>query len=421
MANPSAPKSLGGRPESTYFRQMDLWVGSVPKQITDGVSAAVASGQTQASFATVTASWIATLEADIRHGNRLLAIAAIEASFDANSTMVATPTAAVVASNLTAGASATAGTGFATASVSPTGTSAQLLWVFGAAAVTIGTVGVTGAGLTWTPLVTFVDGTHRMALFKGTGTPSAGALTITWSLSASSCSWNLTEYTNVDRNTPVLQALSAAGLAPLGVTLPGFGAMSPVVIAMGLEATGTVTGFTPGATLSATGSSNVTANVARISAAFADGPGADSTPSYSVGSATGRVGNELVIGAELNRTLTTPAPYVQSSSAARTSARVPVSLSVGDRIKEIDVAVQHVGTGLVAALLWESPMDGTSSPTMIGAAASASGVTADQIITIPSLSWTVAAGKEYFVEWLSPGTANQRLYGADVVFDRPGP
>lgn len=120
-----------------------------------------------------------------------------------------------------------------TASISPT--SGAVVYVFVAIAVAGGgTVGsgdslsVSGAGLTWNTLGNAgQNGDNRRKLFvvRGTGTPSAGALTITFTSGSggtwTETGWSVVEATGLDGTTPngTVYTATTGGATALSVTV----------------------------------------------------------------------------------------------------------------------------------------------------------------------------------------------------------
>jgi hypothetical protein len=176
---------------------------------------------------------------------------------------------AIAASTLTTG-SGTTGTIYNTAAVSPAAGSVVLLTVHGfiAASVQPAAPTISGAGLTWT-LVASVDtdnaGTDRATafLFTGIGTPSSGAITITFASSMSSVGWIVDEFTGVNTSNPVVQSnatTTASGATSASTTLAAFAdaTNNAAFACFGVQASGADT-FTPEAGWTALGASTVTA------------------------------------------------------------------------------------------------------------------------------------------------------------------
>jgi hypothetical protein len=123
---------------------------------------------------------------------------------------------AITAAAITGGVNddTTDGTVFTTASLTATGgidgVLAFISWSSGSTMPTYPTL--TGMGLTWALLSDGVNNGHHlydntattrnaMAVYKGTGTPSAGAVTITFASTATACGWAFIE---IDGATPTL-------------------------------------------------------------------------------------------------------------------------------------------------------------------------------------------------------------------------
>jgi hypothetical protein len=118
-------------------------------------------------------------------------------------------TIAVVSAQSTLGGSTTNGTVFTTASITPPLGSLVLIAVVGSA-TTVGTAEseasptITGAcisnlqGTTHVSWDVIATPNERMVVYAAQGTGSAGAITITWGASQTSCVWNIGVYTGVD-------------------------------------------------------------------------------------------------------------------------------------------------------------------------------------------------------------------------------
>lgn len=93
-------------------------------------------------------------------------------------------------------------TTYTTSSITPTANALLIAAVVNSHATAVGTVTLAGNGLTWVaiqniPLNNGVLG--RLTVFRAMGaSPSAGAVTITISNTATSCAWNVCEFTGVD-------------------------------------------------------------------------------------------------------------------------------------------------------------------------------------------------------------------------------
>lgn len=118
---------------------------------------------------------------------------------------------------------------YTTASVSPTAGRVQFIAVVGnETGSTPAVPTVTGAGLTWSLVTsqTYNDNagtfTRRVCLFVGSGTPSTGALTITFAATQLRCGWAVVEFTNVDTVSPVVQSASTR----LETDTPNFSGLS---------------------------------------------------------------------------------------------------------------------------------------------------------------------------------------------------
>lgn len=123
---------------------------------------------------------------------------------------------AVSSNALTSGNNNVGGSSQATASVTPTAGRPVLLFVTSVnGASTVAPTGVSGCGLTWTKQGTSTC-THPdtavfvMTCWQGLGTPSTGAITITWAASNSHLAWSVFELLDADTTTPIKQIVPAA-------------------------------------------------------------------------------------------------------------------------------------------------------------------------------------------------------------------
>lgn len=100
---------------------------------------------------------------------------------------------------LTAGSNVDA-TSYTTASITATSNRLVLLWVYSIAASAPNQPTVSGGGLTWVNAGSALDsdGLRRITMFRAMGTPSAGALTISFSAQTQTgCTWSIAEYDNI--------------------------------------------------------------------------------------------------------------------------------------------------------------------------------------------------------------------------------
>ena len=158
------------------------------------------------------------------------------------------PSEAPTVSTLTSGGSTTDGTTFATASISPS-TAPEKTWLafvkVSGGSPNLNTTTLSGAGLTWTSLASTVYGanTRRLTLFRGTGTPTSGALTIGNSASATMTGaiWAVLEISGASTdNATTLPTTSLDGVLLSPVSASGAGTST--------TATATVGGRLPDAT-----------------------------------------------------------------------------------------------------------------------------------------------------------------------------
>ena len=107
----------------------------------------------------------------------------------------------------------------------PAADKAQLVLVFWFRAAATPNVDLSGCGLTWTKVAESIEATtdqHGAALFKGTGTPSTGILTVSFGTAPYRAAGIALEIDNVDKADPVKQFATAvtSGDSSLTVTLP---------------------------------------------------------------------------------------------------------------------------------------------------------------------------------------------------------
>ena len=127
---------------------------------------------------------------------------------------------AVVASLLTSAGSTTDAASYNTASVSPTNGSLILLCV---ARRENAPNSISGCGLTWTEVDSAVttDGVQGAIVYKGVGTPSAGAITIGFAGTQSNCGWMVVEFSEAEV-TNSADGIVEGTNSGLTVTLPTF-------------------------------------------------------------------------------------------------------------------------------------------------------------------------------------------------------
>jgi hypothetical protein len=168
-----------------------------------------------------------------------------------------------VVTQLIASGSTTDGTTFTTASISPTAGQLHL------AIVTTGVVGgaaplastaLTGAGLTWTRVADVSSssgspaGILHSALYVGTGTPSAGTVTIAPGGTVEGILWRFIDISNV--NTTIVQSGTAS--PPLSSTTPGvtLSGVSGANMVIGFLAQNSSNTITPATGFTALGTTN---------------------------------------------------------------------------------------------------------------------------------------------------------------------
>lgn len=402
---------VGGKPSATFYQQEAKWkeevreyletpIDTVPDELADPATGGTLTLSGNLSAVNVTASGdlavgddatitgdlsaatVTTAEADIRHGDRVLEIPA------SNATGMVTP----VWSNLTTG-TAGAAASHVTASISPTGVVVFL------SIRTSGTVNnVSGCSLTWASLVT--SGNYK--LWWGFGTATTGALTITLAAGASA-SWV------AEQAIGLCEAASGARAVVQGV--------------VAAAATATASNCERGSVGYAVGASN-SAGVSAIAAPFAQVTSYDSgihkfiTAALPGGSTPTTLTPSYTAATETAVVEVRPTEKYRNSAANGGRACLEIPLAVGSRIKRVDIQGRHVGaSGTFTAVLWKVNK-GTGALTQLGTVTSSSGSTADQEVSITSLSETVTADNGYFLEWTATAVADQRLHGASVTYDR---
>lgn len=357
----------------------------------------ITTGAITASGA-ITAPSVATLEADIRHGDRVLEIPAMLAEGTFFVTFALFEASGTNASQLV----------YTTGVISPHANVPAFIGIIGASGSPPQPT-VTGAGLTWVSFAQVVVGGARMSIYRACG-PGAtpGALTITYGVAPSArCVWVTFELPNAapggtDGSASVVESQIAAAAT---VTLAKFRRMTNVTVGFGYESAITPAPVEAGYTLIGSfgvGTHSIMAEILQ-----------DEDLSPSAGGADAFCGLQVQNAMLVLNSWDTRGGY----------GSLPVALAVGDRIKRVDVQGRHVGAaGTFDATLWKVNK-ATGAIAKVGATAtSASGATADQEISISGLTETVAADTAYWIEWIANTAANdQRCYGASVTYDRLGP
>ena len=142
---------------------------------------------------------------------------------------------------LTAGSDTTdSAASYSTASITPTANEVVVLYVLTTiGSGTAGTVTPTHGSITFTSVTSrLFNGTlRRISMFTGvaSGSPSAGAITITPSASTQTgCAWVVQQWTGVDTTTPVVQSAVNSGTGTsLSATLSAFGSANNATAAGG--------------------------------------------------------------------------------------------------------------------------------------------------------------------------------------------
>lgn len=146
---------------------------------------------------------------------------------------------AVTATQLTANASNTNATSYATASVSPAADTLILISVYSRKTADATGATITGNGLTWVSVVAHEDSGNsiRHEIFRSMGSsPSSGAITIDFGAKTQElCAWNVTQFNNVDTSgtngsgavgNSAGNIIESAGNTGLTITLAAFGSVN---------------------------------------------------------------------------------------------------------------------------------------------------------------------------------------------------
>lgn len=402
--NTGIARVIGSKPQQTYYQQEAKWKAEVAEFITTPLDlvpdtlADPATGGTLTLTGALSAATVTTAEADIRHGNRVLEIQASqgEGTFFVNANLF--EASGTNASQLV----------YTTGSITPSANVPVYIGI-NAAAGTPPNPTVTGAGLTWVSAGTAVVAAGvKLNVFRACGgSPSAGALTITYGVAPSvRCVWIIFEMPNA---------------APGGTD----GSVAQVEGQSAVAATVALAKFrwADNATVGIAGRSNVAPPTAET--------GYTTIGSFGVGAGTSIMA-EILPFEDLSPSAASADTFfgfqIQNAFATLNSSStggygsLSVDLTVGDRIKQVDIQGRHVGAaGTFSASLWKVAK-GTGVISKIGSTAtSATGSTADQEIAISSLTETVSAAAAYWIEWTATSVADQRCYGASVTYDRLGP
>lgn len=108
--------------------------------------------------------------------------------------------AAITATGLTSGSDTTDATSYATASISPTGNNLILACVNSRrASGTVTDATASGNGITWVKVASIAFGVNKLIIFRGmVASPSADAITFSFSETQTQCNWQIIEFANVD-------------------------------------------------------------------------------------------------------------------------------------------------------------------------------------------------------------------------------
>lgn len=215
---------------------------------------------------------------------------------------------------------------YTTASISPTNGNICLITVgtqrIGAASPT---PTVSGAGLTWTLVNVAENGASpfwQCAMFVGTGTPSAGTLSISFGgTTEQACSWVVDEFSGINTTTPVIQSAATSNSSTsTTVTLAAFASASNIAYGAFVhrvnESITVGSGFSQAGTINGTGPDQRTTTEYKLSS--------DTTvdASWSTSNVTSAVacelnvtsGNATPTPSAVAAVTTVPAPTVTASA-----------------------------------------------------------------------------------------------------------
>ncbi len=146
---------------------------------------------------------------------------------------------------LTSGTDITAGTGFTTASISPTANNLVLAYVVTTDDASDPTVtGLAGCGLTWVSIasVSFNSSRSRLVVFRALGSPSPGVVTGTMGATVSSAAWVIEQWADVDTSgtngsgaVAEIVTTSGTGVTALAPTLTGILPLNRASAAIGTD------------------------------------------------------------------------------------------------------------------------------------------------------------------------------------------
>ncbi len=213
--------------------------GTIPDSTTTVSSIADTTGNTYTQFPTISPKTGTNIQ---EVGYYSANIAAAAAGANTTTMTLNTSISGLTFSNLTSGNSATPGTGFTTASVTPTGNALVLVTVAcrllsgnGCGAIST----ITGNSLTYVKVLSKVFGSGEgsgqadtVEVWRGMGaSPTAGALTITYTASPTNVSWSVDQVTGTDQTGS--NGSGAIGITASNATTLGVAAASPALVTMG--------------------------------------------------------------------------------------------------------------------------------------------------------------------------------------------
>ncbi len=250
--------------------------------------------------------------------------------------------------------SATDGTVFTTASITPSANKLILLYISGRPSGSTPTAIVTGNGLTWV-LVNGEDTSVRYsALYRAMGaSPSSGAVTITFSLEMRNATWEISEFDFVDTSGTngsgaIVQSVrdTASAATSITPTLAAFADATNNATYMGATHRDHNNAMTPEAGFTelsdnSTGEQHVGAAQWRI--------GEDVSPTYSWSGSAGAVAVaceiKAAVGLTVNMGLVTETALAQSLGKAKARA---IGLTTEADLAQPLVTTQSINIGLVS-------------------------------------------------------------------------
>lgn len=159
---------------------------------------------------------------------------------------------AITASNLTTNGSASSGTTYSTASITPI-TGALVLVSISSATFTP-TVSIAGCNITWTQVDTVVNDQARLTVFRGLAvSPTTDTIDLTFSSSAERVTWSVDQFKSIDTSNAGAAAVvqsatdNSNNATTLTATLSAFGNINNATFgAIGTNGQSDLSAVTPG-------------------------------------------------------------------------------------------------------------------------------------------------------------------------------